>query len=363
MTALPFTELGKLLGAEALSGEAGLAARIVTEALARSPEHVIDIVDSLIDEGARPEPDDDLMAADILMLATVLESIRYGVEAGRREAVVLADRVRRHLVEAQARGRIRPRLMLLILNQFVVAKLDVGPELQAVMLRMMEERAGEQDAETLRQGREGLAELARELGGDPFDIHACLTESAEALPEAARVKLVVTVAAEADEALANAALGFLLSSSAEVRGGVARSLADGATDGAARDRAAPLLLRRTTALRNWLPASERPALDAALERMRQTGAECAPWGRPAKVQACASGFDGSGMQGLFVVVKEGRTYAVGGLIGRLGMGVRDATSSGSSRMPVPTPSRTCSATCRTAMSSSRALSACSPTTS
>jgi hypothetical protein len=324
MTALPFTELGTLLGAEILSGEGGLAARIVTEALARSPEHVIDIVDSLIDEGAKPKPDDDLVAADILMLATVLESIRYGVEAGRREAIALADRVRRHLTEAQASGRIEPRLMLLILNQFVVAKLDVGAELQAIMLRMMEQRGGEQDAETLRQGYEGLYELARELGGDPFDIHACLNESAEALPEAARVKLALSVAAEADEGLANAALGFLLSSSAKVRAGVARSLVGGAANGAARGRAASLLLRRTIALRSWLPATERPALDETIERMRQAGAVCAEWGKPAKVQAYVSGFDGSCMQGMFVVVKDGRKYAVGGLIGRLGMGVRDA---------------------------------------
>ena len=305
MTSLPLAKLGKLLGSDIASGEAGLSARMVLEALAERPEYAIDIIESLIAEGAKPEPDEDLVTADVMMLATVLERIRYGVEAARREAIALADGVRRHLIEARTSGRIEPQLMLLILNQFVAAKLDVGEELQGIMLRMVEERAGNPDSEIRRQGHEGLRQFARELGGDPFDIHAYLNESAEALPEAAQVKLALSLLADADEGLANAALGFLLSSSPKVRAGIARSLAGSATAGAASIQAAPLLLRRMTALRNWLPASERAALDEAIERMRQKGAECAPWGKPAKVHEYVSGFDGSGMQGMFVVVKEG----------------------------------------------------------
>jgi hypothetical protein len=324
MTSLPLAKLGKLLGSDIASGEAGLSARMVLEALAERPEYAIDLIESLIAEGAKPEPDEDLVTADVVMLATVLEKIRYGVEAGRREAIALADGVRRHLIEARTSGRIEPQLMLLILNQFVAAKLDVGEELQGIMLRMVEERAGNRISEIQRQGHQGLRQLARELGSDPFDIHACLSESAEALPETAQVKLALSLLAEADEGLANAALGFLLSSSAKVRAGIARSLAGSATAGTASIQAAPLLLRRMTALRNWVPASERAALDEAIERMRQKGAESAPWGKPAKVDAYVSGFDGSGMQGMFVVVKEGRKHAVAGLIGRLGMGVRDA---------------------------------------
>jgi hypothetical protein len=324
MSTLPLAKLGKLLGADIASGAAGLSARLVLDALAETPEHVFDIVESLIAEGAKPDPDEDLLAADILMLTTVLENIRYGVEAGRREAIELADAVRRHLIEAQAKNRIEPRLMLLILNQFGAAKLDVGAELQGVMLRMMQERAEGQNDETRRQGFEGLRALASELGGDPFDIHATLNETAEALPENAQVTLAATLLAESDAGLAGAALGFLLSPSAKVRAGVARSLADGATGGAATGQAASISLRRILALRNWLPAPERPTLDEAIERLRQTGAKGAAWSKPAKAQAYISGFDGSGMQGMFIVVKEGRKHAIGGLIGRLGMGVRDA---------------------------------------
>jgi hypothetical protein len=39
MTSLPLAKLGKLLGADIASGEAGLSARMVMGALAERPEH------------------------------------------------------------------------------------------------------------------------------------------------------------------------------------------------------------------------------------------------------------------------------------------------------------------------------------
>jgi hypothetical protein len=46
MSSLPLAKLGKVLGYDVVSGDAGLSARIVVEALAERPEHTIDIVDS-----------------------------------------------------------------------------------------------------------------------------------------------------------------------------------------------------------------------------------------------------------------------------------------------------------------------------
>ena len=47
-------------------------------------------------------------------------------------------------------------------------------------------------------------------------------------------------------------------------------------------------------------------------------------GKPGKVEAYSTGFDGSGMQSVFLIVKEGRKHAIVALIGRLGSGLRDA---------------------------------------
>ena len=251
------------------------------------------------------------------MLAQVLEYIRYRVEAGQADGIALADRVRTRLLDAEAKGRIAPNLMLLILNQFAIAKLDVGNALRSTMLRMLESSA----AETGAGDQEHLRAMLRDAGDNPFDQHAALNEVAETLPEAAQAKLAVSLLSEPDADLSNAALGFLLSPSKLVRRAVCAAIAElGIASGAAN----PAGLRRMIALRNWLPESDRPKLDAASKVLRQKDVACAAWPSPAKADAFVSGFDGSGMQGIFAIVPDGRKSAVCAMIGRLGLGVRDA---------------------------------------
>ncbi len=317
MPAFSLAKMGKLLAADIVSGDLGDAARLVIRSLDKNPAIVIDVLDDLIKQGDKPEPPEDLIAADILMLANVLEFIRYRVEAGQADGIALVDRVMTRLLDAEAMGRIAPNLMLLILNQFAIAKLDVGDALRSTILRMMESSA----AETGASGREDLRAMLRDAGDNPFDQHAALDEVAETLPEAAQAKLVVSLLAEPDEDMGNAAIGFLLSPSQMVRPALCAAIADlGTGIGAAN----PAGLRRMIALRNWLPESDRPGLDTGIKLLRQKGVACAEWPSPAKADAYVSGFDGSGMQGIFVIVPDGRKYAVCAMIGRLGMGVRDA---------------------------------------
>ena len=306
------------------SDATGLSARTILDTLGQHPEIALDIIDDLIGAGGLAQQDEDEIAVHILMLGTVLEPIRRGEEAGQHAAIALADDLRRRLVEADAAGRIEPGLMMLILNQFVAAKLDVGEKLQAIMLRMIKDGARHTTADDLREGREELLQLARDLGDDPFEIHAHLNETAEALPPPAQAKLALSLLAEGDDVLTNAALGFLLSPAAEVRAAVTRRLCEDAAVPRADRKAAPVQLRRMIALRPWLPATERPALDEAIETMRRKGVASASWNTPGKLEAYVSGFDGSAMQGVFVIAREGRKHAMAGLIGRLGMGVRDA---------------------------------------
>jgi hypothetical protein len=312
------------MSADLVSGAGAPSARIIVETLAQHPEFVLDIIDDLIAAEDLAERDEDMIAAEILMLGTVLESIRYGVEAGKREAIALAEDARRLLVDAEAKSRIEPRLMLLILNQFVAAKLDVGEKLQSIMLRMLVDRASDASPGDLRDGQEGLLALASDLGGDPFEVHAHLNETAEALPPPAQAKLALSLLSEGDDGLTNAALGFLLSPAADVRAAIAHRFCEVAGGATADYKSAPVILRRIIALRNWLPASEQAILDTAIAGLHRRGVAASPWSKPGKLEAHVSGFDGSGMQAIFVIAKEGRKHAIAALIGRLGVGVRDA---------------------------------------
>jgi hypothetical protein len=115
-------------------------------------------------------------------------------------------------------------------------------------------------------------------------------------------------------------LGWLLDASGEVRNALASALEHTARHGAVSGT----MLRRMIALRNWLPEASRPALDRAIQACRRKGVECAPWSQPQVREVLASGIDGAGAQSLFVLAGEGRRNAIGCLLVKSGVGVRDA---------------------------------------
>jgi hypothetical protein len=88
----------------------------------------------------------------------------------------------------------------------------------------------------------------------------------------------------------------------------------------------PLGLRRLIGLRNWLPAPERPGVDALIEAAGRAGITSAPPPRTEPVDVQASPFDGSGAQVAWLAVKDRRRYRIESLLVRQGDGVREAFS-------------------------------------
>lgn len=83
------------------------------------------------------------------------------------------------------------------------------------------------------------------------------------------------------------------------------------------------MLRRMIAMRNWLPAGERPGLDIVIRAARKAGLACAAWPAPQVHDVVASPFDGSAAQSLFVVARDGRKFAVAALLVKHGIGLRE----------------------------------------
>jgi hypothetical protein len=77
-------------------------------------------------------------------------------------------------------------------------------------------------------------------------------------------------------------------------------------------------------MRNWMPASDRVGLDAAIRIARNKPIECAPSTRPVVQQILTSGIDGSGAFTILVLAKEKGKPLIAGLLVKLGSGVRDA---------------------------------------
>ncbi len=165
-----------------------------------------------------------------------------------------------------------------------------------------------------------LKDLAEEVGGDPFALHAQMLEMAGALPADHRTTMGISLLRTGEASAREAVVGWLLDPSTEVRHAVASALAHSAP----RGDVSGSMLRRLIVLRNWLPETDRPGLDEAIQACRRTGVECASWPQSQVYDALASGIDGVGAQSIFVLAREGRQKAIGSLLVKAGVGVRDA---------------------------------------
>lgn len=315
-------ELGASVAEEMRAGQGGQRTGSVGEALAAMPDATLEIVGLIGREARRRRPDQHLVAALAYMVGQALEGLRYGVERDDPEAAAMLEAVRRRLVAEARSDRADPAVLTLLARQFAIARLDVGDELRDAMGGILAEEA-EAAAEAGDAGLDmerHLADLGRELGDDPFAIHAELSETASPFPIEHRLAMASFMLGSEAAAVREAALGWLFDPAAEVR----TTLAEALLEEAAVGRLGPVTLRRLVVLRNWMPQPDREAIDAAVRLARRKGAEPQPI-PPVAIEAVRmSAFDGSGAASAFALVKAGRHCAVVSMLFKLGHGLRDA---------------------------------------
>jgi hypothetical protein len=269
----------------------------------------------------RKRMDEGDLFAHVSLLGQALEELRYEVERNRQEAIGQIEHLRQYLLEAGQTPGINPKTFLLVLQQFAMAKLDIGEELRGLAEQMLADlasssRAG--DAASIEEAANGLKDVADSLNGNPFAVHAEVSEFSQTLRADVRTKLVASVLAQkAVPALRDAALGWLLDDAAGVRQIVAQMLEKDAGNNSGTT------LRRMIALRNWVAEADRPALDRAIKASKKKVA-CAGWPAAKVLTAYASGYDGAGAQSVFIIAGQGRKRAFAALLFKQDIGVRDA---------------------------------------
>ena len=279
----------------------------------------------------RKRMSDSDLAAHAGLLAQALEELRYEVERNRKDGIAQAEHLRQYLLEAGRRPGINPNTFLFVLQQFAVAKLDIGGELRGVAEQMLGDLAASapaDDAASIRELAKGFKEVANSLNGDPFAIHSGVSEFAQTLTADVRAALVASLMAQKDvPALREAALGWLLDEASGVRQIVAQMLEKDAANNSGT------MLRRMIALRNWVPEADRPALDRAIKASQKKVA-CESWPSAKVLEAYSSGCDGSGAQSVFMIVAQGRKRAFAALLFKQDAGIRDAWVSHGTRAEV-----------------------------
>jgi hypothetical protein len=113
---------------------------------------------------------------------------------------------------------------------------------------------------------------------------------------------------------------MLLDADETVRHGAAAALEQTARP----DTMTPDALRRAIAVRNWIPAADRPALDSAIRKARLAGVAIGAWPPPSPdLEFYASMIDGSGAQSILAASRSGKKGFFGGLLLRYGVGIVD----------------------------------------
>ena len=307
-------ELAKRLAHDRERLGSGLSTRNIGEALVAESGAVSGLVELIAAEAVRKRPSVKLVSAYLFTLGEVLESIRLAVDRDLPEAAATVEAARAAVLAQVEAGALGGRALMRVVAAFAQARLEPGEPLRAALGVRARENTGIRAAIAL------LADVAGAVGSDPFRIHAEIAEQMATSSAEDREALAGLLLAAADDRLREAAVGCLLDDDPAIRLAAAEALRRAAQ----AKGVSGVMLRRMIAVRNWIPAPERGALDAAILSARQTGLEIEPLPAPVIKGVHVSGFDGSGAQSLVALTRDGTRHAALAALFHLGDGIRDA---------------------------------------
>ena len=261
----------------------------------------------------------------LALLGEALTRIRYAVERQRPWAADMAEQVQQDIAQLAFKPEVDVRVQQDLIATLHEAKLPLHPcirdqaaELSAYYARFQGAR-GPADLDTL------LERLARETAtDDPFALLEALLAQMTVMPAEAQVMMATGMMASRQPQLNELGLLLLLHPEAPVR----TQLPDAYRQTGAAGRVGALGLRRLIGLRNWLPADERPAVDALIREVRLAGVAPAPLAPVQALRVYASAFDGSGAQAVWTFVKEKRHYRITAVLVKQGVGIREVWGEG-----------------------------------
>lgn len=291
----------------------------VTVAQSR-PELADALVELFATESRREPPDGPVLDAILLMVNAALEAIGIDAENGDPDAIARVATLRAGVLDLAQEEAFDTRALVSLAGAFSAARLDLGDALHHHLAARLDAAGPEASVPGGPEALIGhLTELAAEAG-DVFIYAAQLRDLIAAVPSAQRGPFAVATFAPDVEILREAVLAWLFESAADTRAAVVALLGDAVRSG----QVSGTMLRRLIMARTWLPEGERPAVDAVIAAARSRGVSVEPLA-PAKVQTVyATGVDGAGAQSLFILVREGRRYAVAAILVKAEHGIRDA---------------------------------------
>ena len=257
------------------------------------------------------------------LLDEALTQIRYSVERNRPAAIVMAEQIQRAIAEQGFKPEVDVRVQQGLIMALHSSKLELHPAIREKAAEVADYYARFNAGKDIRDLDSLLKRLVRDTKPkDAFDLLEPVLAEAALMPVDGQIVLAAGMLASSQSVLNELAVLMLLHPDPDVR----TRLPDIYRDLGSLGNLSPVGLRRLIGLRNWLPAEERPDVDALIEAARRAGIAGAPLPRSEPVGVHASPFDGSGTQVASLAVKDRKRYRIESVLVRQGDGVRDAFS-------------------------------------
>jgi hypothetical protein len=296
----------------------------LSEQLLQVPELLDELLYLFNSEFEKAKPDRKLLT----ICGGVLGEVMHNLAQGGKGTKAPARHLQSTLQGMLKAGEAHPAFMMELMHIAYDSGFNLGIDLpgKAPAPPPMPERREDQEQMLLH----AFTNLLEEAKGDIFRVYEQMAPMIAATPVEARAAMgAVLLANHESTPLRELGLVWLLDEDASVRKGTADLLRQTAEMGLLP----PVSLRRLILLRNMLPDDLRPVVDATIRAARLKGIDCpAIAAAPAPELVAASGFDGAGAQSLFIVMKQGRKYAIASLLLKQGIGIKDAwTNTGMTR--------------------------------
>jgi hypothetical protein len=257
--------------------------------------------------------------AALILLEEALTEIRFSVDRNRPWAVDLAEQIQKEIALKAFQVNVDALVQADLVRVLRAAGLKASPEIK----KKSEEIAEYYNRFVTRTGPPDLDRLFDQMaaGGpdSPFDLYEQIMAQFDLLSVEGLVGAIAEMLRARNPLIRELAGLTLLHPNDHVRTQVPLIWLDAASP----DTVHPVTLRRMIGLRNWLPKVERPILDEVIKKVRLARVECAPMPQVKSIEVYISPFDGSGIQGAWIVSQEKRHYGLSGVLVRQGEGIRE----------------------------------------
>ena len=290
--------------------------------LESQPQSLWPLLDAAVAASTARRRDEALITACRWLLANQLELIRYRLERGHDWARVMLDAYPEKLIALAQANTLPEADWHELVNLLIIAKVPTRPEVMAALAQAAAD-AMPDEAPSQEEIPQQLRSLLDELGGsvdDPFMVVDALAEIGALMPAELRAYITHELGLSPHAVLRETVPLLLLDPEPAVRQAAAAVL-DQVAD---PERLSPMMLRRTLLVRNWVPQTEREAIDRLVRKARLKGVVCAQWAAAPALAIHCSMVDGSGTQSLILASPTGRTGLFAGLLLKQGFGIRDA---------------------------------------